>query len=181
MKKSENLWTQTIAFFHLRYKNWNFLKPNFEQKTQVSSPSWRLRSNFSCCAAEIPRTYGWSPVQWTKWNNFKYFSQTQAVTGIVEWYDLFRHSELLDIFATFFQFILNWNESVSIAIYLCRDPSEIFLRWNTRSITCVMFSGLCFLYVTFSFQSARFLHHLHADSHLHIYISKFTVQMAPHI
>ena len=85
MKKSENLWTQTIAFFHLRYKNWNFLKPNFEQKTQVSSPSWRLRSNFSCCAAEIPRTYGWSPVQWTKWNNFKYFSQTQAVTGRVVW------------------------------------------------------------------------------------------------
>ena len=178
MKKSENLWTQTIAFFHLRYKNWNFLKPNFEQKTQVSSPSWRLRSNLSCCAAEIPRTYG---LRFNEPNGIILNILVRRRQSQVEWYDLFRHSELLDIFATFFQLILNWNESVSIAIYLCRDLSEIFLRWNTRSITCVMFSGLCFLYVTFSFQSARFLHHLHADSHLHIYIAKFTVQMAPHI
>lgn len=177
MKKSENLWTQTIAFFHLRYKNWNFLKPNFEQKTQVSSPSWRLRSNFSCCAAEIPRTYGWSPVQWTKWNNFKYFSQTQAVTGRVVWsvQTFWVTRYICNFFSIYLK--LKWV----CEHYLCRDLSEIFLRWNTRSITCVMFSGLCFLYVTFSFQSARFLHHLHADSHLHIYIAKFTVQMAPHI
>ena len=160
MKKSENLWTQTIAFFHLRYKNWNFLKPNFEQKTQVSSPSWRLRSNFSCCAAEIPRTYGLR------------FNECRVVWSVQTFW-VTRY--ICNFFSIYLK--LKWV----CEHYLCRDLSEIFLRWNTRSITCVMFSGLCFLYVTFSFQSARFLHHLHADSHLHIYISKFTVQMAPHI
>ena len=177
MKKSENLWTQTIAFFHLRYKNWNFLKPNFEQKTQVSSPSWRLRSNFSCCAAEIPRTYG---LRFNEPNGIILNILVRRRQSQVEWYDLFRHSELLDIhICNFFSIYLKLKWVCEH--YLCRDLSEIFLRWNTRSITCVMFSGLCFLYVTFSFQSARFLHHLHADSHLHIYIAKFTVQMAPHI
>ena len=39
-----------------------------------------------------------------------------------------------------------------------RSRAEVFLRWNSRSMTCVMFSGRCFLYVTFSFQSPDFTH-----------------------
>ena len=42
-----------------------------------------------------------------------------------------------------------------------QSGAEVFLRWNSRSMTCVMFSGRCFLYVTFSFQSPDFTH-LHA-------------------
>ena len=39
-----------------------------------------------------------------------------------------------------------------------RSRAKVFLRWNSRSMTCVMFSGRCFLYVTFSFQSPDFTH-----------------------
>ena len=53
-------------------------------------------------------------------------------------------------------FLLKCIAKLRVSLMFRRRWSAVFLCWNLRSMTCVMFSGACFLYVTFSFQSWDF-------------------------
>ena len=76
----------------------------------------------------------------------------QPKMNLISLYVLFKQAQSVEYLC----FYLKCIAKLGISLLFRRRWSAVFLRWNLRSMTCVMFSGACFLYVTFSFQSWDF-------------------------